>query len=50
MEDRTYKVRFLELGIFHSRQKYQGGMQPYTDIFDGVCLGFGVLGKETLAL
>jgi len=41
MEDRICEVRFLELGIFHSRQKYQGEMELPTDNFEGVYFGFG---------
>lgn len=32
MEDKIYEIRFLELGVFLSRQKYQRDMELPTDM------------------
>lgn len=37
MEDRIYEVRFLELDVFLSRQKYQRDMELPTDFWGGCC-------------
>lgn len=42
MEDKIYEIRFLELGVFLSRRKYQRDMELPTDMGGGV--------KEILAL
>lgn len=37
MEDKIYEIRFLELDVFLSRQKYQRDMELPTDIDGGEC-------------